>query len=102
VIDVQQAEIHCPFCGDPVHEESPTGLVCAAGHEVGNQQLRQTAAARLREALWMTIEALDSEARVLRLLSPTSEAEAYARDAEDQATVLRQFARRHARRNADG
>jgi uncharacterized Zn finger protein (UPF0148 family) len=91
--------VHCPMCGGPVHEEAPGVFVCVVDHEVTGQELGETAEHRLRQAMWMAIEALDSEATVLRLLSPTSEAEAYARDAEEQSELLRQFARRHAHRD---
>ena len=89
--------LHCPLCDGPVHEEEPGRYACAIDHEVGREALERHADLRLAEALWMAIEALDSEAEVLRVVGDGQSA-GLADDAEKQAAILREFARRHAGR----
>lgn len=84
--------MRCPLCSGPVHEADER-LEC----EVGGDEMRRSTDARLAGALWMAIEALDNEAQVLGLLARSSN-HRFAEDAASQATLLRDFARRHAAR----
>jgi hypothetical protein len=86
--------LHCPLCNGPLHTEE-SGLVCTIGHRVEIEDAIRHTNARLAEAMWMAIEALDSEAMTLRLLSTEPDAERMADDAEQQAQLLRAFSRRH-------
>lgn len=88
--------MRCPLCSGPVHEADGR-LECEVGHEVGGDEMRRSTDARLAGALWMAIEALDNEAQVLGLLARSSD-HRFAEDAASQATLLRDFARRHAAR----
>ena len=91
------AIVHCPLCGGPVHDEQDGPLRCAIGHQVTAEELAAATERRLAEAMWNAIEALDSEAMVLRLLEPTAHSESLAREAERQAAMLLDFATRHIR-----
>ncbi len=86
--------MRCPLCSGPVREADGR-LACEVGHEVAEDDLRESTDARLAEALWMAIEALDSEAQVLGLLGRGSD-NRFADDAASQAAMLPDFARRHA------
>ena len=88
--------MRCPLCGGPVHEEDPGRSVC----EVGQAELVRSADQRLAEALWMAIEALHNGADALRVTGMSADGRSHADDADEQARVLRDLARRHAARMA--
>lgn len=87
--------MRCPLCGGPVHEEGPGRYACEIGHRVAADDLGQHADRRLAEALWMAIEALHNEAEVLRAIASGGDGH-LADEADQQAQILRDFARRHA------
>ena len=87
--------MRCPLCSGPVLDEGPTQLR-AIGHSVEFADTGRSMDARLAEALWMAIEALDSEAEVLRMVNASDDAPGMAAEAERQAQLLRDFAKRHA------
>ena len=90
--------VHCPLCNGPLHQEADV-FVCVIDHKATPADVIRHTEARLAEALWMAIEALDSEAMMLRLLSDSPDAAKLAADAEAQGELLREFGSRHA--NAD-
>lgn len=85
-----EPSVRCPLCGGPAREADGR-FACEVGHEVDGDTMRDATDARLAEALWMAIEALDSEAEVQRLLGQ----EPFAAQAAEQAQLLRDFARLH-------
>ena len=86
----------CPLCGGPLHIQPPDQYACERGHQLGETQLAEAAAARVTMAFWMAIEALESEAEALKLLSARAggDDELAERAAED-AQVLRGLASAH-------
>ena len=89
--------MHCPLCGGPLHVDDARQLVCERGHAMGPEQARTAAAARVTTALWMAIEALESEATVRRTLHPGGDGDedGLASQAEEDARVLRRLAGAH-------
>ncbi|HUR48311.1 MAG TPA: hypothetical protein VMY88_02115 [Acidimicrobiales bacterium] len=77
--------------------ESDGAYECQLGHRVTSERLTRSADLKLSEALWMAVQALDNEADVLRVVGG-SDAAGFADAAEEQAKLLRDFARRHAPR----
>jgi hypothetical protein len=82
--------VRCPLCRGPVHQNED-GFECQVGHKVDAETLRDFTDAELAEALWMAIDALDSEVVVRRALGQ----DRFADQAERQAQALRDFARLH-------
>ena len=91
--------MRCPLCSGPVREVDG-GFECEVGHRVGSDRMVRDADLRLAEALWMAVQALDNEADVLRAAGG-DEGSRFADDAEQQARLLREFARQHAPRVND-
>lgn len=89
--------MRCPLCGGPVENEGPAGFVCETGHRSGSDEVVEHADHRLAQALWMAIEALHNEAAVLRVTAGGGGSH-FADEADQQAQLLRVFARRHAAR----
>jgi hypothetical protein len=88
--------MQCPLCGGPLHLENPEQFRCARGHELAGADLAQSVASRVSIAFWMAIEALDSEAEALRVLSPENGAnDQLAAQAAEDASVLRKMAGAH-------
>jgi hypothetical protein len=88
--------MQCPLCGGPLHLENPERFICARGHELAGADLAQSVASRVSIAFWMAIEALDSEAEALRVLSPENGAnDQLAAQAAEDASVLRKMASAH-------
>lgn len=86
----------CPLCGGPLHIDQADQFACERGHQVQGDELAETAAARVTMAFWMAIEALESEAAALRLLSAGQGGNLrLAEQAADDARVLREMATAH-------
>ena len=92
--------MRCPLCGGPLHVEDEARFACERGHELEPTAMRAAASSRVSVALWMAIEALESEAVALRLLASMDGADsggvARADQAEEDARVLREVATGHA------
>jgi|SRR4051794_26590369 hypothetical protein len=88
--------MECPLCGGPLHIEVPERFVCERGHSLPGSELAASAASRVTIAFWMAIEALESEAEALRVLSDGDGADnELARQAAEDARVLRDMAGAH-------
>ena len=87
--------LHCPLCNGPLRQEGDM-FACVIDHKSTSAEVVRHTELRLAEALWMAVEALDSEAMMLRLLSDSPDAVQLAADAEAQRELLRQFGRRRA------
>ena len=88
----------CPLCGGPLHVDDARDLVCERGHAMDQDQARVAASSRVTTALWMAIEALGSEAEVLRVMADRDGADGnllLAEQAEQDAMVLRKLAGAH-------
>lgn len=84
--------MRCPLCSGPLHVEDQARFRCERGHDLDPTALRLTVGARVTSALWMGIEALESEAEALRLLATFEDDEgavALAEQAEQDARTLR-------------
>ena len=71
---------------------------CEVGHELHGEELHRAATARASVALWMAIEALETEAQALRLLSTSGPGDApptLADQAEADARLLRKISAAH-------
>lgn len=90
--------MQCPLCGGPLHVEDGARFQCERQHEIGPDDLRVAAGARVTTALWMAIEALETEGESLRMLA-TMDGQpaniALADQAEEDARVLRSLASAH-------
>ena len=102
--------MQCPLCAGPLHIEQADQFACERGHRLGGEALAEAAAARVTIAFWMAIEALESEAEALRVLTADhveastrsyarrfGEDEELAEQAADDARVLRDLASAHLR-----
>ncbi len=90
--------MRCPLCAGPLREETVDLFKCEVGHELRGGELHQAATARASVALWMAIEALDTEAEALRRLSAVGVADApptLADQAEADARLLRKISAAH-------
>ena len=90
--------MRCPLCAGPLREEAVDLFKCEVGHELRGDDLHLAATARASVALWMAIEALESEALALRLLSTTGATDApptMAEQAEADARLLRKISAAH-------
>ncbi len=91
--------IQCPLCGGPLHMEDGLVFACERGHQMDGEQMRVAAATRVTTALWMAIEALESEALGLRTVvsvgSPDGGASTLADQAEQDARLLRKMTTTH-------
>ena len=90
--------MRCPLCAGPLREEAVDVFRCEVGHELRGGDLHQAATARASVALWMAIEALDTEADALRRLSASGAADApptLADQAEADARLLRRISAAH-------
>ena len=90
--------MRCPLCAGPLREEAVDLFKCEVGHELRGGELHRAATARASVALWMAIEALETEAQALRLLSSSGAADAppaLAEQAEADARLLRQISAAH-------
>ena len=86
----------CPLCNGPLHIDQAEKFACERGHQVQGDELAETAAARVTMAFWMAIEALESEAAALRLLSADQGGDSHLPEqAADDARVLRTMATAH-------
>ena len=81
--------MHCPLCGGPVEATDPDAFACAVGHVVASEALERHAELRLAEAMWMAIEALESEAEVLEATGTGGAGTGFAADARGQASGAR-------------
>lgn len=73
-------------------------VVCERGHEMAPQQLQAAALHRVTIALWMAIEALETEAQALQVLAASGRGDgsaALAEQAEKDALVLRTLVNTH-------
>ena len=90
--------MRCPLCAGPLREEAVDLFKCEVGHELRGGELHQAATARASVALWMAIEALETEAQALRRLSALGDGEAaptLADQAEADARLLRKISVAH-------
>ena len=99
--------MRCPLCGGPLHVEDGALFVCERGHQIPAGRLHLTAGTRVTVALWMAIEALESEAEALRALATFGSGDGdgtlrLAEAAEDDARLLRQLAGKHVPMESDG
>jgi hypothetical protein len=98
--------MQCPLCGGPLHIDDAGEFVCERGHGMSPEAMRVAATSRVTQALWMAIEALDSEAQGLRALAGVgldgADGDvALAAQAESDANVLRKLAGSHVPPGAD-
>ncbi len=77
--------IQCPLCGGPLHMEDGLVFACERGHQMDGEQMRVAAATRVTTALWMAIEALESEALGLRTMVSARASDGVASTLADQA-----------------
>ena len=61
--------MRCPLCAGPLREEAADLFKCEVGHELDGEELHLAATARASMALWMAIEALETEAEALRVMT---------------------------------
>ena len=61
--------MQCPLCGGPLRFEDVQRFVCEREHELNPDEMRVAASTRVAGALWMAIEALETEAEALRVLA---------------------------------
>lgn len=90
--------LQCPLCGGPLHVEDGARFRCERKHEIAGGDLRVAAGARVTTALWMAIEALETEGEALRMLASLGDDVAsvtLADQAEEDARVLRSLASAH-------
>lgn len=89
----------CPLCGGPLHIREAERFACERGHEMNEAELEVAVSSRASIAMWMAIEALESEAEALRTLAAASaDGSRYAEQAgaaEKDATLLRNLANGH-------
>jgi alkylhydroperoxidase family enzyme len=87
----------CPLCGGPLHAEPDAVFGCERGHALNAEQLHVAAQARATAALWMAIEALESEAAALRVVASLGSADGettrHADRAEEDVRLLRKITR---------
>jgi hypothetical protein len=91
--------MQCPLCGGPLHLEDELVFACERGHQMDADQMRVAASARVTTALWMAIEALETEAAALRTMVSAGAAggdrSALADQAEADARLLRGVTKAH-------
>ena len=87
--------MRCPLCGGPVEKEGPARFLCETGHRSTDDELLEHADQQLAQALWMAMEARHNEATVLRVTAG-GDGSHFADEADEQAQILRVFARRYA------
>jgi GAF domain-containing protein len=90
--------MRCPLCAGPLREESANLFTCEVGHQLRGDELHQAATSRASVALWMAIEALESEAVALRSLAERAPADGVAdlaAHAEHDARLLRTLSTAH-------
>jgi hypothetical protein len=88
--------MQCPLCGGPLHIERAELFACERGHELNGDELTRAVASRVTMAFWLAIEALETEAEALRVLSDGQGSnEQLAHQAVDDAQVLRKLATAH-------
>jgi hypothetical protein len=89
----------CPLCGGPLHAEADAVFACERGHVLNAGQLHVAGQSRATAALWMAIEALESEAAALRVLASLGSADGgtsrLADRAEEDARLLRKITTGH-------
>jgi hypothetical protein len=86
------------LCAGPLHIEVEDRFACERGHQIEADDLLGSAQTRVTIAFWMAIEALDTEAEALRVLSSSGHADVAAHHAEEaarDAELLRELASRH-------
>jgi hypothetical protein len=89
--------MRCPLCSGPLHLDA-TKFVCEREHELSGPELEAAATTRASIAMWMAIEALETEAEALRLLASTGQSlasEELAARAEKDALMLRTLTTAH-------
>lgn len=91
--------MQCPLCGGPLHVEDEAIFACERKHYLNAEQMRVAAATRVTTALWMAIEALETEALALRTLATADRGDgsgvSLADQAEEDARLLRKLAAVH-------
>lgn len=89
----------CPLCGGPLHVDDVGRFACERQHAMDPDQMRVAASARVSSALWLSIEALQSEAEALRILASRGASAdgltEQAEQAEKDALLLRGLAAAH-------
>ena len=92
--------MQCPLCSGPLQLDDARRFVCERGHDLGRAELERAAESRVSMALWMAIEALESQARALTIIAGTGDggggAAEHAEQAEADARILRQVVQAHA------
>lgn len=90
--------MRCPLCGGPLHVDEAEHFVCERGHDTTPEQLQAAALHRVTIALWMAIEALETEAQALQMLAASNRGDGsagLAEQAEKDALVLRTLVTSH-------
>ena len=88
--------MQCPLCGGPLHIERAELFACERGHQLEGDELARSVASRVTMAFWLAIEALETEAEALRMLSGgQGDNDQLAEQAADDARVLRELATAH-------
>ena len=85
--------MQCPLCGGPLRLDHPDTFVCERGHQLVGDGMRSASGNRLSMALWMAIEALETEAQMLRVLGGgAADQDDLADRASADARLLRELA----------
>jgi len=88
--------MQCPLCGGPLRLDRPERFACRRGHELSAGEAQRAATARVSMAVWMAIEALESQAEVLRIMATGSgEVPELAEQADEDARILREIVLAH-------
>lgn len=90
--------MQCPLCGGPLHVDGDGQFTCERSHQLSPDQLQTASGTRVTTALWMAIEALESEADGLRTLATFGRGDGtsdLAEQAEKDAQLLRDLAGKH-------
>lgn len=90
--------MRCPMCAGPLHEEAANVFRCEVGHELVGDELQNAATSRASVALWMAIEALETEASAFHAVADRadmSDMREMAEQAERDARLLRELSTAH-------
>lgn len=86
----------CPICAGPLHVQDPERVFCDRGHEMTSDDAARRLNHRLQEALWMALNALETEAEMWRSvaeLDGSDKAMIRTDEIDDQAELIRSVLR---------
>ena len=82
----------CPICSGPLHLKNPDGAFCDRGHDMTSEQAAEALNRRLTEALWMALNALETEAEMWRSVAEVNGSEKpteQRNNVDEQADLVR-------------